>query len=88
MTLCPLKEWIILSFYVWHCFYKEDQWLLLSYPRSRLAAARYACSQVVLIALGNLTWVQWDVFTPVLRVGCGSLFCMLHFVCWLLLVLV
>lgn len=67
MTVCPLKEWIILSSYVWHCFYKEDQWLLPSHPRSKLAAARFACSHLVLIALGNPIWVQWGIFTPVLR---------------------
>lgn len=44
MTLCPLKEWIILSFYVRHRFCKEDQWIVPSHPRSRRAVAGYACS--------------------------------------------
>lgn len=44
MTLCPLKEWIILSFYVQHHFCKEDQWITPSHPHSRRAVAGYACS--------------------------------------------
>lgn len=75
MKLCPSKEQIILSFCLWHCFRKEDQWLLPP-PYSKLAVVWHACSQVAQRALGgNVTQGWQSVCTSLpLRSVCGGPF--------------